>query len=95
MSYEVTAEILNFGAFLGFMGVNLAVIWQFWVRGDKGQRAEFLCGCDSARRRFSFLHRDLVWTGGARQDRRRHLVRRRRACAGGTYSRFPAAIPIT
>jgi putrescine importer len=30
MSYEVTAEILNFGAFLGFMGVNLAVIWQFW-----------------------------------------------------------------
>jgi putrescine importer len=32
MSYELTAEILNFGAFLGFMGVNAAVIWQFWVR---------------------------------------------------------------
>jgi putrescine importer len=32
MSFELTAEILNFGAFLGFMGVNLAVIWQFWVR---------------------------------------------------------------
>ena len=30
MSYEITAEILNFGAFLGFMGVNLAVIRQFW-----------------------------------------------------------------
>ncbi len=30
MSYEVTAEVLNFGAFLGFMGVNLAVIRQFW-----------------------------------------------------------------
>ena len=38
VSYEVTAEILNFGAFLGFMGVNLAVIWQFWVRGIKGQQ---------------------------------------------------------
>lgn len=36
MSYEVTAEILNFGAFLGFMGVNLAVIWQFWVRRTDG-----------------------------------------------------------
>ena len=23
---------MNFGAFLGFMGVNLAVVWQFWVR---------------------------------------------------------------
>ena len=32
MSYELTAEILNFGAFLGFMGVNLAVVWQFRVR---------------------------------------------------------------
>ena len=41
MSYEVTAEILNFGAFLGFMGVNLAVIWQFWVRGAPGRRREF------------------------------------------------------
>ena len=29
MSYELTAEILNFGAFLGFMCVNLACFWQF------------------------------------------------------------------
>ena len=41
MSYEVTAEILNFGAFLGFMGVNFAVIWQFWVRGVSGHRRKF------------------------------------------------------
>jgi amino acid transporter len=32
MNYELTAEILNFGAFLGFMGVNAAVVWRFWVR---------------------------------------------------------------
>jgi amino acid transporter len=32
MSYELTAELLNFGAFLGFMGVNAAVIWKFWLR---------------------------------------------------------------
>lgn len=42
MSYEVTAEILNFGAFLGFMGVNLAVIWQFWVRRTQGHRRKFI-----------------------------------------------------
>lgn len=37
MSYELTAELLNFGAFLGFMGVNLAVIVNFWIRA-KGLR---------------------------------------------------------
>jgi putrescine importer len=39
MSYELTAEILNFGAFLGFMGVNLAVIWQFGVRSSGRKNA--------------------------------------------------------
>jgi putrescine importer len=34
MSYELTAELLNFGAFLGFMGVNLAVIGRYWFRPD-------------------------------------------------------------
>ncbi len=38
MSYELTAEILNFGAFLGFMCVNLAALWRFWV---KRQSEEF------------------------------------------------------
>jgi putrescine importer len=42
MSYEVTAEILNFGAFLGFMGVNVAVVWQFWVRGRAGDGRRLL-----------------------------------------------------
>ena len=32
LSYELTAEILNFGAFLGFMGVNFAVFWQFSIK---------------------------------------------------------------
>lgn len=32
VSYELTAEILNFGAFLGFMCVNLTCFWQFWIR---------------------------------------------------------------
>jgi len=31
ISYEQAGEILNFGAFLAFMGVNLATFWQFIV----------------------------------------------------------------
>ena len=42
MSYETTAEILNFGAFLGFMGVNLSVIRQFWFGKAPGYSRRFL-----------------------------------------------------
>jgi putrescine importer len=61
MSYEVTAEILNFGAFLGFMGVNLAVIWQFWVRGVPGHRRGFLA--DVLLPASGFLFCAAIWWG--------------------------------
>ena len=61
MSYELTAEILNFGAFLGFMGVNLAVIWQFWVRRAEGQRREFFA--DIVLPGLGFLFCTLIWLG--------------------------------
>ncbi len=61
MSYEVTAEILNFGAFLGFMGVNLAVIWQFWVRGAQGRRREFFA--DVVLPAGGFLFCTAIWWG--------------------------------
>ncbi len=38
ISYELAAELLNFGAFLGFMGVNAAVVWQFWVRHPEAEQ---------------------------------------------------------
>jgi amino acid transporter len=41
MSYELTAEILNFGAFLGFIGVNVATIWQFYVVEQSGRSKNF------------------------------------------------------
>ena len=61
MSYEVTAEILNFGAFLGFMGVNLAVIWEFWVRRDKGQPQRFFA--DVILPAGGFLFCTAIWWG--------------------------------
>jgi amino acid transporter len=41
LSYELTAEILNFGAFLGFMGVNIAVIGQYWLRRPASHQRNF------------------------------------------------------
>lgn len=61
LSYELTAEILNFGAFLGFMGVNLAVIWQFWVRRVEGHGREFLT--DVVLPALGFLFCTVIWLG--------------------------------
>jgi putrescine importer len=61
MSYELTAEILNFGAFLGFMGVNLAVIWQFWVRGAGDQKRGILA--DVLLPALGFLFCAVIWWG--------------------------------
>ncbi|MCC7156954.1 MAG: APC family permease [Bryobacterales bacterium] len=36
MSYQVGAELLNFGALIGFMGVNASSLLHYWVR--KGER---------------------------------------------------------
>lgn len=61
MSYETTAEILNFGAFLGFMGVNLTVIWQFWVRRTAGHSREFFL--DIVLPGLGFLFCAIIWIG--------------------------------
>jgi amino acid transporter len=41
-AYEHAAELLNFGAFLAFMGVNLACFWQFSVRVRAGYRRRLI-----------------------------------------------------
>jgi putrescine importer len=42
VSYEQAGEILNFGAFLAFMGVNLATFWQFGVVRQPGRKRRWL-----------------------------------------------------
>lgn len=42
VSYEQAGEILNFGAFLAFMGVNLATFWQFGVVRRPGRKRRWL-----------------------------------------------------
>jgi len=41
-AYEHAGELLNFGAFLAFMGVNLATFWQFAVKTQIGHRRNVL-----------------------------------------------------
>ena len=41
ISYQTGAELLNFGALIGFMGVNLSSLLHYWVRG-KDRRATHL-----------------------------------------------------
>ena len=38
LSYQLGAEMLNFGAFIAFMGVNLAAFTRYFVRAEKGRR---------------------------------------------------------
>jgi putrescine importer len=61
MNYEITAEILNFGAFLVFMGVNLSVFWQFWVRSVEGHRREFFW--DLLLPGLGFVFCTIIWVG--------------------------------
>jgi len=35
VSYQLGAELLNFGAFIGFMGVNMAAFVHYFVRGER------------------------------------------------------------
>jgi amino acid transporter len=42
LDYELAAECLNFGAFLAFMGVNLATLREFYFRRKAGRKRNFL-----------------------------------------------------
>jgi putrescine importer len=42
VSFEQGADILNFGSFLAFMGVNIATFWQFYVAAQGTREKQFL-----------------------------------------------------
>ncbi|MFB3827426.1 MAG: APC family permease [Bryobacteraceae bacterium] len=42
MSYQLGAELLNFGAFIAFMGVNAAALVHYWVREREKKLVNFL-----------------------------------------------------
>lgn len=58
-AYEHAGELLNFGAFLAFMGVNLACFWQFSVSMQPGYKRRILS--DSILPLVGFLFCGLIW----------------------------------
>ncbi len=41
LSYQLGAELLNFGAFIAFMGVNVAAFLRYWVRSARKRWVDF------------------------------------------------------
>ena len=58
-AYQHAGELLNFGAFLAFMGVNFATFWQFTVVAKIGYRRHFLK--DAVLPLFGFVFCALIW----------------------------------
>jgi len=58
-AYQHAGELLNFGAFLAFMGVNLAVFWQFGVIARSSHKRRWLR--DAALPLFGFVFCALIW----------------------------------
>lgn len=61
MTVELTGELLNFGAFLGFMGVNLATIRQFYLAPQAERKRHFFT--DFVLPGLGFLFCFVIWIG--------------------------------
>lgn len=61
LSYELTAELLNFGAFLGFMGVNAAVIWKLGINTPVGHQRNLIL--DLLLPSLGLLFCTVIWIG--------------------------------
>lgn len=58
-AYEHAGELMNFGAFLAFMGVNFACFWQFSVRRQRGAPMNIVR--DALLPLVGFLFCGLIW----------------------------------
>lgn len=61
ITYEQPAEILNYGALLVFMGVNLATFWQFTVLHEAGHKRQ--CFTDAVMPLIGFVFCLWIWLG--------------------------------
>lgn len=57
--YEVGGEILNSGALIAFMGVNLSAFWQFYMRKQEGRKKHWFA--DAAVPLFGLLSCLAIW----------------------------------
>ena len=64
ISYERAAEVLNFGAFLGFLGVNAAAFWEYGIRRREGRTRRWWM--DFAAPAVGFVFCLVIWLNLAR-----------------------------
>ncbi|HTT65461.1 MAG TPA: APC family permease [Bryobacteraceae bacterium] len=67
MSYQLGAELLNFGAIIGFMGVNASAFIRYYVRGERKTLSAFLpplLGFAFCLAIWTSLHRPALIAGG-------------------------------
>jgi len=67
MTYQLGAELLNFGAIIGFMGVNASAFIHYFVRGDRKTLGNFLpplLGFIFCLAIWTSLHRPALIAGG-------------------------------
>ena len=81
-SYELAAEMLNFGAFLAFMGVNFACFTQFYLARAGGIKAASAEGCRDTAGGILILPVDLVQPVRTLLDQGSDLAGRRFALRG-------------
>ena len=85
MTYELGAELLNFGAIIGFMGVNAAAFIHYYLRSDRKSLRRISAALAGLR----VLPGDLDQPAQTRSDRRRHLADGRRDLRGHQDQRLP------
>ncbi len=74
ISFEEAGEILNFGAFLAFMGVNLATFWQFTIVPQSGRKRRSVFRRGHALARILVLLVDMAGSEDAGKGRGRNLA---------------------
>jgi amino acid transporter len=88
-AYEHARELLNFGVFLAFMGVNLATFWQFTVVADSKYKRRVLS--DIVLPLTGFVFCALIWwnLNSLAKTIRRDLVRPGSPLCSGKNARLP------
>ena len=89
LNYERATELINFGAFLAFMGVNAAAIRVYWFNPPPGYRRQWLTDLVVPALGVLVLLLDLVEPAEAGPNRGRDLVRRGRAVCRDPDPRIP------
>ncbi len=91
-AYEHAGELMNFGAFLAFMGVNFACFWQFSVRRQQGAPMNIVR--DALLPLVGFLFCGLIWCESEHTSRKQWAVFGSRSVSSTLATRQTGSAPL-